>query len=205
MSDSVKAHGSRLTAHGSKLAFTLNGRPVSMHVEPQELLLDVLRERLGLTGAKRSCDVQVCGTCTVLLNNEPISSCCTLAADVAGRDVLTIEGLAELEEFHALEQAFVRHAALQCGFCTPGMLLTVKALLDAGELHPEDEDLKHSLSGNLCRCTGYRGILEAVRELAGYPAEGLGDPAEGLGDPAEGLGDPGGALWACLGVAGEVA
>jgi aerobic carbon-monoxide dehydrogenase small subunit len=164
-------HNSQPTTHNSPLTFTLNGRPVSMHVEPQELLLDVLRERLGLTGAKRSCDVQVCGTCTVLLDNEPISSCCTLAADVAGRDVLTIEGLAELEEFHALEQAFVRHAALQCGFCTPGMLLTVKALLDAGELHPDDEDLKHSLSGNLCRCTGYRGILEAVRELVANAGE----------------------------------
>jgi carbon-monoxide dehydrogenase small subunit len=137
-----------------------------LRIEPQELLLDVLRERCALTGAKRSCDVQVCGTCTVLLDMEPISSCCTLAADVAGKAVLTIEGLAQLDEFHALEQAFVRHAALQCGFCTPGMLLTIKALLEAGELMPDEDEIKHSLSGNLCRCTGYRGILEAVRELA---------------------------------------
>jgi aerobic carbon-monoxide dehydrogenase small subunit len=149
-----------------QLAFTLNGRQISLQIEPQELLLDVLRESLRLTGAKRSCDVQVCGTCTVLLDSEPVSSCCMLAADVAGREVLTIEGLAKLDEFRVIEQAFVRHAALQCGFCTPGMLLTIKALLDARELRPDEDDIKHSLSGNLCRCTGYRGILEAVRELA---------------------------------------
>ena len=137
-----------------------------MQIEPQELLLDTLRERLGLTGAKRSCDVQVCGTCTVLLDGEPVSACCTLAADAEGRDVLTIEGLAEHDDFPALEEAFIRHAGLQCGFCTPGMLLTVKSLLDAGELTPDDEAIKHNLAGNLCRCTGYRGILEAVREIA---------------------------------------
>jgi aerobic carbon-monoxide dehydrogenase small subunit len=155
-------------ANALDISFTLNDKPVSLRIEPQDLLLDVLRERLKLTGAKRSCDVQVCGTCTVLLDEEPISSCCTLAADVAGRVVLTIEGLAQLAEFQVLEQAFMRHAALQCGFCTPGMLLTIKALLDAGELLPDEAEIKRSLSGNLCRCTGYRGILEAVRELADH-------------------------------------
>jgi aerobic carbon-monoxide dehydrogenase small subunit len=148
------------------LSFSLNGRPASLRIEPQELLLDVLRDRLGLKGAKRSCEVQVCGTCTVLLDNEPVSACCTLAADMEGRDVLTIEGLAERSEFTALEEAFTRHAALQCGFCTPGMILTVKALLDAGDLVPDEAEIKHALAGNLCRCTGYRGILEAVHELA---------------------------------------
>ena len=103
-------------------------------IEPQELLLDFLRDRLGLTGAKRSCDMQACGVCTVLVDGRPVSSCCFLAADAEGRDVLTIEGLAERPEFERLEDAFTRHAALQCGFCTPGMLLTVTALLETGEL-----------------------------------------------------------------------
>jgi carbon-monoxide dehydrogenase small subunit len=149
-----------------KVEFTVNDRPVALAIEPQELLLDVLRERLGLTGAKRSCDVQVCGACTVLVDGEPVSACCTLAADIAGRKVLTIEGFAEQPVFAMLEDAFIRHAALQCGFCTSGMLLTVKALLDANELPPDDTEIKRSLAGNLCRCTGYRSILEAVREVA---------------------------------------
>jgi aerobic carbon-monoxide dehydrogenase small subunit len=150
----------------SELSMTLNGRPVTLSVEPRELLLDVLRVRLGLTGAKRSCDVQVCGACTVLVDGEPISACCTLALDVAGRDVLTIEGFARQEQFAVFEDAFTRHAGFQCGFCTPAMLLTVKALLDAGELTADDESIKHGLAGNLCRCTGYRGILDAVKEIA---------------------------------------
>jgi aerobic-type carbon monoxide dehydrogenase small subunit (CoxS/CutS family) len=152
-----------------EVALTVNGRSHALEVEPQALLLDVLRDRLGLTGAKRSCEVQVCGTCTVLVDGRPVSSCCFLAADAEGREVLTIEGLAELPEFERLEDVFTRHAALQCGFCTPGMLLTVHALLDAGEL-TSVEAITHGLAGNLCRCTGYRGILDAVSELAGVPA-----------------------------------
>jgi len=149
-----------------EIRLTVNGDAVLRDVEPQELLLDLLRDGLGLTGAKRSCDVQVCGTCTVLVDGRPVSSCCLLAADADGREVVTIEGLAGQARFEQLEAAFTRHAALQCGFCTPGMLLTVSALLDSGELTSEAE-IKHSLAGNLCRCTGYRGILEAVAELAG--------------------------------------
>jgi aerobic-type carbon monoxide dehydrogenase small subunit (CoxS/CutS family) len=135
-------------------------------VAPQELLLDFLRDSLGLTGAKRSCDVQVCGACTVLVDGLPVSSCCLLAAHAAGSEVTTIEGLAERPEFERLDEAFTRHAALQCGFCTPGMLLTVNALLESGELDSA-EQIKRNLAGNLCRCTGYRGILEAVADLAG--------------------------------------
>ena len=149
-----------------EIALSVNGREVVRDLAPQELLLDFLRDSLSLTGAKRSCDVQVCGACTVLVDGLPVSSCCFLAADAAGKDVTTIEGLAERPEFERLEDAFTRHAALQCGFCTPGMLLTVSALLESGELESEEE-IKRSLSGNLCRCTGYRGILEAVAELAG--------------------------------------
>jgi aerobic carbon-monoxide dehydrogenase small subunit len=151
------------------LELTLNGRPLSLDIEPRELLLDVLRDRLGLTGAKRSCEVQVCGTCTVLVDGAPVSSCCTLAYEARGREVLTIEGLVKHKQFARFEEAFVQHAGLQCGFCTPGFVLTLKALLDAGELGSE-EAIIHGLDGNICRCTGYRGILEAARELAGLDA-----------------------------------
>jgi aerobic-type carbon monoxide dehydrogenase small subunit (CoxS/CutS family) len=144
-----------------EIRLRVNGEDAEAEIEPRELLLDFLRDRLGLTGAKRSCDVQVCGACTVLLDGLPVSSCCTLAYEADGRDVLTIEGLATREEFAAIEEAFTRHAAVQCGFCTPGMVLTVKVLLEEGET-----DLKRALSGNLCRCTGYKGILEAVEELS---------------------------------------
>ena len=152
-----------------KLELRVNEREIVREIEPQELLLDFLRERLGLTGAKRSCELQVCGTCTVLVDGRPVSSCCFLAADAEGRAVLTVEGLAERADFERLEDAFTRHAALQCGFCTPGMLLTVAALLETGEL-TSGEDVKRSLNGNLCRCTGYRGIYEAVCDLAGLAA-----------------------------------
>jgi aerobic-type carbon monoxide dehydrogenase small subunit (CoxS/CutS family) len=152
-----------------RLELAVNGSPVVREIEPQELLLDFLRDRLGLTGAKRSCDVQACGTCTVLVEGRPVSSCCFLAADANGREVLTIEGLAQRPVFERLEDAFTRHAALQCGFCTPGMLLTAAYLLETGEL-TSAEEVKRGLAGNLCRCTGYRGILEAVCELAGVAA-----------------------------------
>jgi len=148
------------------LEVTVNGRPVVREIDPQELLLDLLRDGLGLTGAKRSCDVQVCGACTVLVNGRPVSACCFLAGDVHGCEVVTIEGLAERPEFERLEAAMTRHAGLQCGFCTPGMVLTVAALLETGELTSVAE-IRRSLAGNLCRCTGYRCILDAVCELAG--------------------------------------
>ncbi len=147
----------------------VNGEARVLEVEASDLLLDVLRDRLGLTGAKRSCEVQVCGTCTVLLDGAPVSACCTLAADADGRSVETIEGFARDERFAAFEAAFTRHAALQCGFCTPGMVLTAKWLLDGDEVSSV-EDVRRALAGNLCRCTGYKGILEAVCELAGIRA-----------------------------------
>jgi carbon-monoxide dehydrogenase small subunit len=152
-----------------QIAPVVNGRLVQADVEPQELLLDFVRDRLRLTGAKRSCDVQVCGACTVLVDGAPVSSCCYLACEADGREVVTVEGFAETEEFARIDDAFTRHAGLQCGFCTPGLVLTIKALLEAGEFSTEDE-IKRSLAGNLCRCTGYRGILEAVEELAGVAA-----------------------------------
>ena len=165
----LAASGRDATGVTVLIELTLNEHPVSIDVEPRELLLDVLRDRFGLTGAKRSCDVQVCGACTVLVDGAPVSSCCTLAYEAHGRDVLTVEGFAERDEFARFEEAFVRHAALQCGFCTPALLLTLKSLLDAGELDSE-EAIVHGLDGNICRCTGYRGILEAAQDLAGLEA-----------------------------------
>ncbi|HXR14120.1 MAG TPA: (2Fe-2S)-binding protein [Solirubrobacteraceae bacterium] len=149
-----------------ELELIVNGDPVRATLPPQELLIDFLRERLGLTSVKRSCDVQVCGSCTVLVDGGPVSSCTYLAVEAGGRSVLTVEGFAQSAEFAEFEAAFVRHAALQCGYCTPGLLLTLKSLRDAGELTSEEE-IRHGLDGNICRCTGYRSILDAARELAG--------------------------------------
>ncbi|HEY4277335.1 MAG TPA: (2Fe-2S)-binding protein [Conexibacter sp.] len=149
-----------------EIELTVNGRQVAAEVEPQVLLLDFLRDELDLTGAKRSCDVQVCGTCTVLVDDAPVSACTYLAHEAHGRSVLTIEGFARHADFGRYAEAFERHAALQCGYCTPGFLLTIKSLADAGELRSEDE-IRHGLDGNICRCTGYRAILDAAREIAG--------------------------------------
>jgi carbon-monoxide dehydrogenase small subunit len=149
-----------------RIQLTLNGRPTAIDVAPQDLLLDVLRDRLGLTGAKRSCDVEVCGACTVLVDSGPVSSCTFLAAETDGRDVLTVEGFRETPAFERIADAFAHHAALQCGFCTTGMVLTVHALLEDGAL-TDEASIRQGLSGNLCRCTGYRAILTAVSELAG--------------------------------------
>src|SRR2546427_11196329 len=146
-------------------SFTLNGRLQEIEVEPHELLLDVVREGLGLTGVKRSCDVQVCGACTLLVDGRPVSACTTLAFEVRGRSVLTIEGLAENGKLHPLQECFIEHGGFQCGFCTPGMILAAKALLDENSKPTEDE-LKHFMHGNLCRCTGYKKIIESIMAAA---------------------------------------
>jgi len=147
------------------ISFTLNGRSQEIEVEPHELLLDVVRERLGLTGAKRSCDVQVCGACTLLVDGRPVSACTTLAFEVRDRSVLTIEGLAENGKLHPLQQAFIEHGGFQCGFCTPGMILAAKALLDENP-DPSEAELKHFMHGNICRCTGYKKIIESIMAAA---------------------------------------
>ncbi len=144
--------------------FRVNGDPVEVGVRDRETLLEVLRGRLGLTGTKQGCDVGDCGSCTVLLDGEPVLSCLTLAVDVEGREVLTIEGLARGDHLHPLQQAFLDAGAVQCGYCTPGMILTAKALLDRNP-RPSRGEIRTALSGNLCRCTGYRKIVDAV-ELA---------------------------------------
>lgn len=142
----------------------INGQLTPLEVEPQELLLDVLRDRLGLTGAKRSCDVQVCGTCTVLVDGRPISSCTYLAVETDQRDVTTIEGLRDTPQYDWIAAAFTEHAAVQCGFCTPAMVLTIHAMAEAGDLGDEDA-VRRELAGNLCRCTGYKAILDATQDL----------------------------------------
>lgn len=148
-----------------EIRFRINGRQEELRLEPRELLLDVLRERLGLTGAKRSCDLQVCGTCTVLLDDRAVSACTTLALEMDGVEVTTIEGLASGEALHPLQDAFLRHGALQCGFCTPGMILACVAMLDE-QPDIDPAGIREHLEGNVCRCTGYAGIVAAVHEVA---------------------------------------
>lgn len=145
------------------LHFELNGRATSITVEPFDLLIDVLRDKLALKGTKRSCDVEICGACTVLLNGMPVSSCTTLAADVEGQSVLTIEGVSS-DRLSEVQEAFVSHGAMQCGFCTPGMVLAVTAMREM-EPNPTDARIRHYLRGNICRCTGYVKILDAVKSL----------------------------------------
>jgi carbon-monoxide dehydrogenase small subunit len=148
----------------------VNEAEVSLELEARELLLDVLRDRLGLKGAKRSCDIQVCGACTVLVDGLPASSCTTLCADVHGRHVTTIEAVARSGRLDPVQRAFIAHGALQCGFCTPGMILAVKSLL-ALHPHPDETAIRHHLRGNLCRCTGYTKIIEAVVDLVQNPSK----------------------------------
>lgn len=145
--------------------FTLNGEPVGVDAPQNALLLDVLRDDLGLTGTKPSCGVQVCGACTVLVDGDAVSSCCFLAHDAAHRDVCTIEGVKDDPTMQALADAFLRHAALQCGFCTPGMVLTLWTLLRDNRISDE-ASVRRELSGNLCRCTGYKSIIDAAVDVA---------------------------------------
>jgi carbon-monoxide dehydrogenase small subunit len=142
---------------------TVNGRATQLEIEPWELLIDVLRERLDLTGTKRSCDVQVCGSCTVLLDGEAVSSCTTLAVEAEGSEVTTVEGFARDGELSPVQEAFVAANALQCGFCTPGFVTSCHAML-AERPDVDDEGIAHYLSGNVCRCTGYTTILAAARD-----------------------------------------
>ncbi len=148
------------------ITFSLNNETVVAQVEAHVLLIDMLRETFALHGVKRSCDMEVCGACTVLVDDRPVSSCTMLAVDVDGASVLSIEGVGEPENLDPVQEAFIRHGALQCGFCTPGFILATKALLKA-KPNPSREEIAHHLNGNLCRCTGYKKIIEAVESLAG--------------------------------------
>ncbi len=145
--------------------FLVNGGEYEVIIEPHVLLIDVLRDKLGLTGTKYACGAGDCGACTVLIDGRPSFSCLTLAVTAKGKSIFTIEGLAEGNELHPIQQAFVDKGAIQCGFCTPGMILSAKALLDENP-EPTREEIKSALAGNLCRCTGYVKILDAVESAA---------------------------------------
>lgn len=156
-----------------ELSLLVNDRPHSLRIEPRESLAEVLRDRLALTGTKVSCDAQVCGACTVVVDGLAVSACTYLAADADGRSVRTVEGLARDGRLSPLQQAFIDHAAFQCGFCTGGMLMAATALLEENP-HPSREEVTAGLEGNLCRCTGYAPIVDAVLEAAAAAAAGEG-------------------------------
>ena len=143
------------------IRFTINGHEQELAVEPHETLIELIRDRLGLTGTKKSCDMQVCGTCTVLLNGRPVSACTMLAFEARDAALLTIEGMAQGETLHPIQEAFIEYSGFQCGFCTPGMILATKALLDENPT-PNEDEIKHYMRGNICRCTGYKRILESI-------------------------------------------
>ena len=140
----------------------VNGEVYSLAVKPNDTLLEALRDHLGLVGTKEGCSVGECGACTVLMNGRAILSCLTLAVDAVGREITTIEGVSQGETLEPIQQAFVDCGAVQCGFCTPGMILTAKELLDL-QRHPSVAEIKHAISGNFCRCTGYTKIIEAIQ------------------------------------------
>jgi aerobic carbon-monoxide dehydrogenase small subunit len=149
----------------NQIHLQVNGEPYDLLVEPRHTLLKVLRDDLGLTGTKKGCDTGDCGACTVLMNGKPINSCLALAMEANGKEITTIEGLASGDDLHPLQEAFIQAGAIQCGYCTPGMILTAKALLDENAA-PSEEEVKRAISGNLCRCTGYVKIVQAIQAAA---------------------------------------
>lgn len=148
------------------LSSTINGAEHSVLVDPRDTLLELLRDRIGLTGAKEGCGNGNCGTCTVLLDGAPVNACLVLALEVGGREVQTIEGLAAAGELTAIQSALVEMGGTQCGFCTPGIVLSAKALLEANPA-PAEADIRQAIAGNLCRCTGYAKIVDAIAAAAG--------------------------------------
>ena len=147
------------------MTLTVNGTPYEVAIEPQQSLLQLLREELHLTGTKEGCSEGECGACTVLLDGKTVDSCLIFALETQGREVTTIEGLAQGDQLHLVQKAFAEYGAVQCGFCTPGMILAAKALLDSNP-HPTEVEIRQGISGNLCRCTGYVKIVEAIQAAA---------------------------------------
>ena len=143
----------------------VNGLEYDVLTEPRWTLIDVLRGEVGLTGTKKGCEYGECGACTVIINGEAMLSCLVLAIRVHGKDIITIEGLSRGRKLDPVQDAFVKYGAIQCGFCTPGMIMASRALLDKNP-HPSDEEIKRALAGNLCRCTGYVKIIEAVKNAS---------------------------------------
>jgi carbon-monoxide dehydrogenase small subunit len=150
---------------GKRIQFKVNDDLISLEVEAHWTLLRVIRDELGLTGTKEGCGEGDCGACTVLVEDRAVNSCLILAIDVDGKAITTIEGLTQGDELHPLQKAFIEKGAVQCGFCTPGMILTAKALLDQNP-HPTEEEIRFAIAGNLCRCTGYAKIVEAIQVVA---------------------------------------
>lgn len=148
-----------------KIVFTLNGKEARSEIAPQDTLLRVLRDRFGLLGTKEACGQGECGACTVLVDGDAVTSCIYPAAKADGKHIVTIEGLEQNGRLHPIQQAFIDTGAVQCGYCTPGMVLSAKALLDRNP-SPTEEEIKHAMSGNICRCTGYVRIIEAVKLAA---------------------------------------
>ena len=147
--------------------FKVNGETYEVLVDPRRTLLEVLREEMGLTGTKEGCSLGSCGACTVILDGKPVLSCLVLAVDAEGKEILTIEGLAQGEKLHPIQKSFVEHGAIQCGYCTPGMVMSAKALWDKNP-HSTNEEIKKAISGNICRCTGYTKIIEAIQSVPEY-------------------------------------
>ena len=148
-----------------KIHITLNGKSMTLEPPAHRLLLDLLRDEIGLTGTKEGCGTGDCGACTVYLNGKPVNSCLVLSGELDGAEIVTIEGLKIGPELHPIQKAFILDGGAQCGYCTPGMLMMAKALLDENS-NPTEEDIRFALSGNLCRCTGYAKIIQAVQDAA---------------------------------------
>lgn len=148
------------------MIFKVNGREYNIEIEPSRTLLDVLRYELGLTGTKEGCGTGNCGSCTVLVDDRAVNSCLVLAAEMESREIMTIEGLSQCGQLHPIQQAFIGEGAVQCGFCTPGMIMSVKALLDSNP-NPDESQIREAIAGNLCRCTGYDKIVRAIMRAAG--------------------------------------
>jgi aerobic carbon-monoxide dehydrogenase small subunit len=149
----------------TQIQFTLNGARVNREVPNHRLLLDLLRDEIGVTGTKEGCGTGDCGACTVFLNGKPVNSCLILSGELEGADIVTIEGLKVGPELHPIQKAFIQDGGAQCGYCTPGMLMMSKALLDENQ-NPTEDEIRYALSGNLCRCTGYAKIIQAVQDAA---------------------------------------
>lgn len=154
----------------AEIVLEVNGEAYPVTVAPDELLVDVLREKLSLTGAKKGCGTGDCGACTVLMAGRPVNACLVLAVAAAGKPIVTVEGLGHVGNLHRLQRSFIEHGAIQCGYCTPGFLITAKALLDENP-HPTEAEVRAAVAGNLCRCTGYTTIVKAIMAVGG-PQEG---------------------------------
>jgi aerobic carbon-monoxide dehydrogenase small subunit len=148
-----------------RVRFRLNGHDGEAEIKPNLLLIDFIRDHLDLTGTKRSCDMEICGACTVLLNGKAVSSCSLFAFEINGKNLLTIEGLAEGSRLHPLQESFIECGGFQCGFCTPGMILLAKSLLDQ-KPDPTTEEIRDYMDANICRCTGYQMIIESIQDAA---------------------------------------